>query len=81
MTLPSRIIMSTQQTEITYKGYAILPGLHCDSKGKFYGSYEIRKDGVVFRHRENIFPGSFYSDAARKDAVEHAKLEIDNLAS
>jgi hypothetical protein len=73
--------MSTQQAEITYKGYAILSSIHCDSKGKFYGSYEIRKDGVVFRFRENIFPGSFYSDAAREDTVEHAKLEIDNLAS
>jgi hypothetical protein len=68
--------MSTQQVD--YKGYIILPSLQCDSEGRFYGCYEIEKDGVIYRSRKNLFPGFFYSDAAREDSIEHAKLEIDN---
>jgi hypothetical protein len=48
---------------------------------RYYGGYEIARNGATIRARKNLFPGFFYFDAARNDSIEHAKLEIDSLAS
>jgi hypothetical protein len=74
-----RTIMEHQSVE--YKGHVILPKPVCENEGRCFGGYEISKDGVVIRVRENIFPGFLYPDAAVTDSIEHAKLEIDNLMS
>lgn len=66
---------------VEYKGFVILPIPACDAEGRYYGGYEISKDGKVIDVREDIFPGFFYLDAAVTDSIEHAKLEIDNLAA
>jgi hypothetical protein len=73
------LIMNTPQVE--YKGYVISPTLTCDATGKYFGGYAILKGANVLSRRENLFPGFFYTDAARDDSIEHAKLEIDNWQS
>jgi hypothetical protein len=70
-----------QAQRIAYKGYQIQPITTAEDVGRYYGAYEISKDGRVVSARSNIFPGFFYRDAAVADSIEHAKLEIDNLAS
>jgi len=65
---------------VKYKGYTIFPMPAENGGAIWYGGYEITKDGTPVCIRKNIFPGFFYSDAARNDSIEHAKIEIDNLA-
>lgn len=66
---------------IEYKGFTIFPTPSLGSGNRWYGGYEILKNGAPVRVRKNIFPGFLYSDAARIDSIEHAKIEIDNLVS
>ncbi len=66
---------------LEYKGYTIFPIPAMGTGGVWYGGYEIAKSGTTVRVRRNVFPGFFYFDAARTDSIEHAKLEIDNIAA
>lgn len=67
------------QLRIPYKGCVIRPMPMPESEGWYYGGYEISKDGKVIRTRQNVFPGSYYHNAAVAQSIEHAKLEVDNL--
>jgi hypothetical protein len=70
-----------QAERLEYKGYTIHPMPSMGAGERYFGGYEIEKNGAKIRSRLNIFPGFFYLEAARNDSIEHAKLEIDNLAS
>jgi hypothetical protein len=65
---------------VEYKGYQIVPRPTCGSDAMWFGGYDIAKDGHTIRSRANIFPGSLYFKAACVDSIEHARMEIDNLA-
>ena len=67
--------------QVQYKGYAILPIAIPEGKDMYFGGYEISKNGKIVSVRKNIMPGFFYRDAALRDSVEHAKLEIENLVA
>lgn len=69
--------MDTQH--VAYKDYTIYPMPSCGTESRWYGGYEISKNGAVIRTRKNIFPGFLYFSAARDDSIETAKLEIDNI--
>jgi hypothetical protein len=71
--------MDTEDLE--YKGFTIFPMPAMGAGERYYGGYEIARNGTTIRARKNLFPGFFYFDAARNDSIEHAKLEIDSLAS
>jgi hypothetical protein len=64
-----------------YKGYQVVLKPSCPSGSMWYGGYDILKDGRMIASRANIYPGFFYFKAACTDSIEHAKIEIDNLAS
>ncbi|MDB5838578.1 MAG: fructosamine kinase family protein [Herminiimonas sp.] len=64
--------------QVEFQGYLIVTKPD-ESGGKWYGGYELVKDGSVVRSRNHIYPGFFYFDAACEDSIEHAKLEIENL--
>jgi hypothetical protein len=66
---------------LEYKGYTILAKPNCGTDGKWFGGYEILKNGEPVSVRSNIFPSFFYVEAACADSMEHAKLEIDNRVS
>lgn len=72
--------MSCDET-MDYKGYKIVPKPVSDAEGMWIGGYEIWKDGRTVSSRPNIFPRTLYFKAACADSIEHAKIEIENLAS
>lgn len=65
---------------VKYKGYTIFPTPSQNPGSLWYAGYEITKNGSPVSIRKNIFPGFLYSDAAWNDSIEHAKMEIDNIA-
>ncbi len=67
--------------EIDYKGYRIYAAPMCGNDGKWYGAYDITKDGTSIRSRTHVFPGFLYREAAAEDSIEQAKLEIDELVA
>ena len=66
---------------VEYQGYTITAAPAVDASGRWFGAYQISKDGQTIRTREHVFPGFLYFDAALNDTIEHAKLEIDYLSA
>jgi hypothetical protein len=73
--------MPEQPMPMDYKGYQILPKPVCEGDGLWFGGYDILKNGHTVRSRTNIFPSTFYFNAACADSIEHAKIEIENLVA
>jgi hypothetical protein len=70
--------MDSERTErVEYKGYVIVAMPVLGAGERWYGGYQIAKDGRTVSARDHIFPGFFYFDAARTDSIEYAKTEID----
>lgn len=66
---------------VDYKGYQIVPHPTSDSDGLWFSGYEILKNGLTIRQRLNIFPATFYFQAACAESIGHAKIEIENLVA
>lgn len=65
---------------VKYRGYTIFPMPSQNAGAMWYAGYEITRNGTPVSIRKNIFPGFFYPGAAWTDSIEHAKMEIDNIA-
>jgi hypothetical protein len=66
---------------VDYKGYQIVPQPTCDFDGLWFSGYEILKNGMTIRQRMNIYPTTFYFQAACAESIGHAKIEIENLVA